>query len=98
MSQVEPLIDPAPFIAANVVLSSIRKIKLGKSPGPLNVIAETLKSLPDQCSQLIADLINAIFKEGKDSALDRGNYHGLKLTDQVQKVVERVIEKSSGNV
>ena len=98
MSQVEPSIDPAPFIAANVVLSSIRKIKLGKSPGPLNVIAETLKSLPDQCSQLIADLINAIFKEGKDSALDRGNYHGLKLTDQVQKVVERVIEKSSGNV
>ena len=98
MSQVKPSIDPAPFIAANVVLSSIRKIKLGKSPGPLNVIAETLKSLPDQCSQLIADLINAIFKEGKDSALDRGNYHGLKLTDQVQKVVERVIEKSSGNV
>ena len=85
MSQVEPLIDPAPFIAANVVLSSIRKIKLGKSPGPLNVIAETLKSLPDQCSQLIADLINAIFKEGKDSALDRGNYDGLKLTDQVRK-------------
>ena len=98
MSQVEPSIDPAPFIAANVVLSSIGKIKLGKPPDPLNVIAETLKSSPDQCSQLIADLINAIFKEGKDSALDRGNYHGLKLTDQVQKVVERVIEKSSGNV
>ena len=86
MSQVEPLIDPAPFIAANVVLSSIRKIKLGKSPGPLNVIAETLQSSPDQCSQLTsADLINAIFKEGKDSALDRGNYDGLKLTDQVRK-------------
>ena len=69
MSQVEPSIDPAPFIAANVVLSSIRKIKLGKSPGPLNVIAETLQSSPDQCSQLIADLINAIFKEGKDRGI-----------------------------
>ena len=78
-----------------MVLSSIRKIKLGKSLDPLNAIAETLKSPPDQCSQLIADLINAIFKEGKDSTLDRGNYHGLKLTDQVQKVVERATEKSS---
>ena len=40
-------------------------MKLGKSPCPSNVIAETLKASPDQCSQLIADLINAIVKEGK---------------------------------
>ena len=69
-----------------------------------------LKASPDQCSQLIADLINAIVKEwkvpeewnnsyivslfkGKGSALDRGNYRGSKLTDQLLKVVERVIEK-----
>ena len=30
---------------------------------------------------------------GKGSALDRGNYRGLNLTDQALKVVERVIEK-----
>ena len=29
----------------------------------------------------------------KGSALDRGNYCGLKLIDRVLKVVERVIEK-----
>ena len=34
----------------------------------------------------------SLFK-GKGSALDRGNYRGLKLTDQALKVVERVIEK-----
>ena len=33
-----------------------------------------------------------LFKD-KGSALDRGNYCGLKLTDQVLKVVERIIEK-----
>ena len=67
-----------------------------------------LKALPDQFSQLIVVLIKAkekkvpnewnnsyivsLFK-GKGSALDRGNYCSLKLTDQVLKVVERVIEK-----
>ena len=31
--------------------------------------------------------------KGKGGALDRGNYRGLKLMDQVMKVVERVLEK-----
>ena len=31
--------------------------------------------------------------EGEDSALDRENHCGLKLTDQVLAVVERVTEK-----
>ena len=34
----------------------------------------------------------SLFK-GKGSVLDRANHHGLKLIDQVLKVVERVIEK-----
>ena len=36
--------------------------------------------------------IVSLFKS-RGSALDRGNYLGLKLTDQVLKVVKRVIEK-----
>ena len=40
-------------------------MKLGKSPGSSNVIVEMLKASSDQCSQLIADLINTIIKEGK---------------------------------
>ncbi len=31
--------------------------------------------------------------KGKGDALDRGNYRGLKLLDQVMKVLERVVEK-----
>ena len=115
LPQIESSIDPAPFITANTVLSLIQKMKLGKSPGPSHVIAEMLKALPDQCTQLITHLINPIVKEwkvleewnniynvslfkGKGSALDRGNYCGLKLTDQVLKVVEKVTEKTSGNI
>ena len=35
-----------------------------------------------------------ILFKGKGSALDRGNYRDLKLTDQVLKEVEKVNEKS----
>lgn len=35
-------------------------------------------------------IINLFKKKG--DALDRGNYRGLKLTDQVMKLVERVLE------
>ena len=31
--------------------------------------------------------------KGKGDALERGNYRGLKLVDQVMKVIERVIDK-----
>ena len=48
-----------------MLLSSIQRIKLGKSAGPSNVIMELIKASPDQYSQLIADLINAIVKEEK---------------------------------
>ena len=32
--------------------------------------------------------------KGKGEALDRGNYRGLKLTDQVMKLLERVLDSS----
>ena len=30
--------------------------------------------------------------KGKGDALERGNYHGLKLTEQVVKVLERIVD------
>ena len=36
-----------------------------KITGPSNIMTEMLKASPDECSQLIADLINAIVKEWK---------------------------------
>ena len=38
-------------------------------------------------------LILTLYK-GKVEALDRGNYRGLKLTDQVMKLIERVLDPS----
>ena len=38
--------------------------------------------------------IRSLF-EGKCCTLDRTNYYGLKITDQVLKVVGRVLEKAS---
>ena len=29
---------------------------------------------------------------GKGDALDRGNYHGLKLTEQAMKIIERIVD------
>ena len=33
-----------------------------------------------------------IVYKGKGDALDRGNYHGLKLTEQVMKVMQRIAD------
>ena len=30
--------------------------------------------------------------KGKGDALERGNYHGLKLTEQVMKVLEKIVD------
>ena len=84
-------------------------MKNGKAAGPYGVVAEILKTAPDICCKIIADLMKAIIREGKvpvdwsDSiivslfkgkgdVLDRNSYRGLKLTDHVLKVIERVVE------
>ena len=97
-----------------MVLPLVQKTKLAKALGPSNINADISKASPDQCSQLIAVLINALIKEGKvpeesnnryivcsktkNSALDRGNYCSLKLIDHVLKVVERVLGKNHQGV
>ena len=36
-------------------------------------------------------LLSAFSYNGKGDALDRGNYRGLKLTEQAMKVLERIV-------
>ena len=70
-------------------------MKKGKAPSPSGVVTEMLKASSDICSKMIADLTNSIIRDnkmpnkrndiislykGKDEALDRRNYQGLKLT------------------
>ena len=77
-----------------------------KAAGPSDVVAEMLKAAHDICCKITADLMNAIIFEGKVPAdwsdsdnwqwkrdvLDRSNYRGLKLTDHVLKVIERLVK------
>ena len=39
-----------------------------------------------------SDRITVSLFKGKEDVLDRSNYRGLKLTDLVLKVIERVVE------
>ena len=39
-----------------------------------------------------SDSITVSLFKGKEDVLDRSNYRGLKLTDLVLKVIERVVE------
>ena len=100
---------PAQFITPDDVMKSLRRMKNGKATGPSGVVAEIMEAAPDICCKIIADLMNAVIREGKVPAdwndsisvslfkgkgdvLDRSNYSGLKLTDHVLKVIERVVE------
>ena len=102
-----PVLGPPLLITKKMVVKSICKMKNGKVSGPSGVVTEKLKASSDTCSELIADLTNSIVRENampsewdgsfifsvfKGEAIDRGNYRGLKLTEHVLKVVERIIE------
>ena len=52
-----------------------------------SVIAEGVVSV-DWRDSIIVNLY-----KGKEDALDRGNYRGLKLTDHVMKLVEHFLER-----
>ena len=63
-------------------------MKLGKSLGPLTVIAKMVKASPDQCSQPIADLINAIVKEWK-IPVESSNSHIVSLLECKGNALDR---------
>ncbi len=56
-----------------------------------DLISDVIKKseIPDDWQESI--IINCY--KGKGDATDRGNYRGLKLTDHVMKILERVVEK-----
>jgi len=85
---------------------AITKAKTGKAPGLNGVVGEMLKAAGDVGIQWMTDLCNAVVSEGripadwkkswmvsKGNALECGSYRGIKLLDQVMKVLERVVER-----
>ena len=51
-------------------------------------MAAAISKVPSDWEQ---SFIVCLYK-GKGDALERGNYHGLKLTEQVMKVLERIVD------
>ena len=75
--------------------------------GPFGIIAEMLKAAGEEGVELAEAVFNSgmisidweesfilILYKGKDKVLDCGNYRGLKLIDQVMKLLERVLDSS----
>ena len=68
--------------------------------GPSGIIAEMLKAVGEEGVELVRQLTSSDWEEsffldlykGKHEALDCGNYHGLKLTDEIMQLLERVLD------
>ena len=78
-------------------------MKAGKAPGPSGIVVEMIRAAGDMGASMIRDLTAAIIPDweksfivclykGMGDALERGNYRGLKLTEQVMKILERIVD------
>ena len=74
--------------------------------GPSGIVVEMIKAAGDTGATMIRDLATTIIRDGKvptdweeslplqgqGYALVRGNYRGLKLTEQAMKILERIVD------
>ena len=91
-----------------MITKAITKMASGKAAGPSRIVAEMLKPVGEAGAEEVRDLVENIIEmciptdwqesfivnlyKGKGDALNRGNYRGLKLIEQVMKMLERVVE------
>ena len=86
-----------------MVKKAISQMKAGKAPGPSGIAVEMIRAAGEMGASMIRDLAVAIIRDweqsfivclykGKGDALERGNYRGLKLTEQVKKILERIVD------
>ena len=104
----EPPVEGPPIpIAIDMVKNAISQMETGKAPGPSGIVVEMIRAAGDTGASMIRDLAAAIIRDSKVpsdwvvclyqgkgvwGALERGNYRGLKLTEQVMKVLERIVD------
>ena len=106
-SYQSPVEGPPIPITTDMVKKAISQMKAGKAPGPSGIVVEMIRTAGDMGASMIHDLTVAIIRDGKvpsdweqsfivclykGDALERGNYHGLKLTEQVMKILERTVD------
>ena len=95
-------------ITTNMIKKAIFQMKVGKAPGPSGIVVEIIRAVGDTGASMTRDLqlqssvmarypptgrrvsLSVSTREG--GILDRSNYRGLKLTEQVMKVLERIVD------
>ena len=105
LSEESPVEGPSETITLEMITKAISKMASGKAAGPSGIVAEMLKPVGEAGAVEVCDLIEDIISEGciptdwqesfivnlykgKGDTLNRG----LKLIEQVMKVLERVVE------
>ena len=108
LSYQPPVEGPPIPITIDMVKKAISQMKAGKAPGPSGIVVEMIPAgdmgismICDLAAAIIRDgkvpsdweqsFIVCLYK-GKGDALERGNYRGLKLTEQVMKILERIVD------
>ena len=105
LSDESPVEGPPIPITIDMVKKAISQMKAGKAPGIVVMIRAAgdmgASMIRDLAAAIIRDgkvpsdweqsFIVSLYK-GKGDALERGNYRGLKLTEQVMKVLERIVD------
>ena len=106
LSDEPPVEGPPIQITTDMVKKAISQMKAGKALGPSGIVVEMIQAAGDTGTSMICDLTATIICDGKvpsdwefhclykgkGDALERGNYRGLKLTEQVMKVLERIVD------
>ena len=97
LSYQPPVEGPPIPITINMLKKAISQMKAGKATGPSGIVVEMIRAavaiirdgkVPSDWEQ---SFIVCLYK-GKGDALERGNYHGLKLTEPVMKMLERIVD------
>ena len=95
-------------ITTDMVKKAISQMKAGKTPGPSGIVVMIQAAgdmgasmIRDLTAAIFRDgklpsdweqsFIVCLYK-GKGDALERENYHSLKLTEQVMKVLDRIVD------
>ena len=103
LSEESPVEGPSEPITLEMTKKAITKMASGKAAGPSDIVAEMLKPVGEAGAEEVRDLVENIISEGciptdcqesfiVNLYLNIGNYRGLKLIEQVMKVLERVVE------
>ena len=91
-----------------MISEAIAKMKTGKAAGPSGIVIEIIRLAYKELIKSITNLANKIIKEGGipsywnllyiislykgKGAFSRGKYKGLKMLDQVMKIIEIVLD------